>query len=137
MSLYEQDFYQWIEEQAALLKAGALSQLDVENLIEEVESMGKSQKKELYSRLIILISHLLKWDYQPDQRSKSWKSTILTQRKELKLLLMDNPSLRRLIPEAVNQIFEDSVDFAVDETGLPESAFPETCPYSIENIMGE
>ena len=67
MSLYEQDFYQWIEEQAALLKAGALSQLDVENLIEEVESMGKSQKKELYSRLIILISHLLKWDYQPDQ----------------------------------------------------------------------
>jgi hypothetical protein len=137
MSLYEQDFYQWIEEQAALLKAGALSQLDVENLIEEVESMGKSQKKELYSRLIILISHLLKWDYQPDQRPKSWKSTILTQRKELKLLLMDNPSLRRLIPEAVNQIFEDSVDFAVDETGLPESAFPETCPYSIENIMGE
>ncbi len=137
MSLYEQDFYQWIEEQAALLKAGALSQLDVENLIEEVESMGKSQKKELYSRLIILISHLLKWDYQPDQRSKSWKSTMMTQRKELKLLLMDNPSLRRLIPEAVNQIFKDSVDFAVDETGLPESAFPETCPYSIESIMGE
>jgi hypothetical protein len=137
MSLYEQDFYQWIEEQAALLKAGALSQLDVENLIEEVESMGKSQKKELYSRLIILISHLLKWDYQPDQLSKSWKSTIMTQRKELKLLLMDNPSLRRLIPEAVNQIFKDSVDFAVDETGFPESAFPETCPYSIENIMGE
>ena len=101
MSLYNQDFYQWTQEQAALLKAGALSQLDVENLIEEVESMGKTQKKELYSRMAVLLMHLLKWDFQTEQRSGSWKSTILTQRRELKFLLQDNPSLKRLIPDAV------------------------------------
>jgi hypothetical protein len=137
MSLYEQDFYQWTLEQAALLKSGALSQLDVENLIEEVESMGKSQKKELLSRLTVLVMHLLKWDFQPDHQSKSWKSTILTQRKEIRNLIDDNPSLRRIIPEKIGLLFTDAVEIAAVETGLPESVFPETCPYSVDEILGE
>lgn len=136
MSLYEQDFYQWTQEQSALLKAGALSQLDVENLIEEVESMGKSQKKELYSRMAVLLMHLLKWDFQAEQRSGSWKSTILTQRRELRFLLKDNPSLKRAIPEAIELVYRDAVEDAAAETGLPESAFPESCQYSTEEIMG-
>ena len=78
MSLYDQDFYQWTQEQSELMKAGALSQLDISNLIVEVESMGKSQKRELLSRITVLLMHLLKWDYQPDRRSGSWKSTINT-----------------------------------------------------------
>ena len=136
MSLYEQDFYQWTQEHAGLLKAGALSQLDVENLIEEVESMGKSQKKELFSRLTILLMHLLKWDYQPEFQSRSWKSTIVTQRKEIRNLLEDNPSLRRIIQEKADILYRDAVEIASAETGLSESSFPETCPYTIEYIMG-
>jgi hypothetical protein len=137
MSLYEQDFYEWTQEQADLLKAGALSQLDIENLIEEIESMGKSQKKELLSRLTVLLMHLLKWDYQQDHRSKSWKSTIITQRKEIRNLLDDNPSLRRIIPEKADMLYKDAVEIASAETGLPETAFPETCPYTIEQIIEE
>ncbi len=136
MSLYEQDFYQWTQEQAALLKAGALAQLDIENLIEEVESMGKSQKRELYSRLVVLIMHMLKWDYQPDMQSRSWENTILTQRREIRFLIQDNPSLKRTVFEAANFVYRDSVDAASIETGLPISAFPENCPYSVEQIMG-
>jgi len=136
-NLYEQDFYQWTIEQANLLKAGALSQLDIENLIEEIESMGKSQKKELFSRMAVLLMHLLKWDYQTVHRSGSWKSTILTQRRELKFLLNDNPSLKKLIPDVVVSVYHDSRLSAAAETGLPESAFPESCPYTSEQIMGE
>lgn len=136
-NLYDQDFYQWTIEQANLLRSGALSQLDIENLIEEVESMGKSQKKELFSRMAVLLMHLLKWDYQTDQRSGSWRSTILSQRRELKFLLQDNPSLKKLIPNAVSAVYQDSRLSAAAETGLSESSFPGTCPYTIEQIMGE
>ncbi len=137
MSLYDQDFYQWTQEQAELMKAGALSQLDISNLIEEVESMGKSQKRELLSRMTVLLMHLLKWDYQPEQRSGSWKSTIRTQRREIKFLLLDNPSLKRSVQDASISVYPDSKTSASDETGLPESAFPETCPYTVEQIMSQ
>lgn len=99
--------------------------------------MGKSQKKELFSRIAVLLMHLLKWDYQAEQRIGSWKSTTLTQRRELKFLLQDNPSLNRIIPDVVISVYSDSRLSAAAETGLPESAFPETCPYDIKQIMGE
>jgi hypothetical protein len=136
-STYEQDFYKWTQEQAELLKAGALSQLDVENLIEEIESIGKSQKRALISRITVLLMHLLKWDYQPDRRSGSWKSTIITQRKEIKRLLKDNPGLKSIITEMLTETYLDAAEIASAETELPESTFPETCPYTIEHIMGE
>jgi hypothetical protein len=81
--------------------------------------------------------HLLKWDYQPDRRSGSWKSTIITQRKEIKRLLKDNPGLKRVVSEMLAETFSDAVEIASAETGLPDSAFPETCPYTVEQLMGE
>ena len=118
------------------MKAGALSEIDIENLIEEIESMGKSQKRALESRLTVLIMHILKWDYQPEYQSKSWKSTIITQRKEIIRLLRMNPGLRNTLNDLFNEIYNDAVEIASAETGLTESSFPKTCPYTIEQVMG-
>jgi hypothetical protein len=137
VSLYNQDFYQWTQEQAALLRAGALSRLDVENLVEEIESMGKSQKKELVSRLAVLIMHLLKWDYQSERRSKSWLKTIATQRTEIDFILFDNPSMKHDLPETIDRAYKAAVKRAVAETGKKIDVFPEACPYTIDQIMGE
>ena len=136
MSLYNQDFYLWTQEQAALLKAGTLSQLDIENLTEEIESMGKSQKKEMTSRLTILIMHLLKWDYQSGRRGKSWLKTIATQRTEIEILLYDNPSLKHSLPDTILIAYRLAVKQAATETELHIEEFPISCPYSIDKIMG-
>ncbi len=133
--LYEQDFYQWTHEQAGLLKAGALSQLDIPNLIEEIESMGRSEKRELRSRLTVLLMHLLKWDYQPDRRSGSWKSTISTQRMDIDFVLKDNPSLKHNLGIVIDETYRVARQRAADETGLPESVFPSSCPYTVDHIM--
>jgi Domain of unknown function DUF29 len=135
MMLYEQDFYQWTHEQAELMKAGALSQLDIPNLIEEIESMGRSEKRELRSRLTVLLMHLLKWDYQPDRRSGSWKSTINTQRMDIDFVLKDNPSLKHNLEIVIDETYRVARQRAVDETGLPESVFPLSCPYTVDHIM--
>jgi hypothetical protein len=137
MSLYDQDYYQWTQEQAGLLKIGALSQLDVENLIEEIESMGKSQKKELINRLTVLIAHLLKWDYQPERRGRSWELTIKAQRIQIRRHISENPSLKSMLLNAVILAYEVATLSAAAETGLSESTFPETCPYSVEYLLGE
>ena len=133
--LYEQDFYQWTQEQTELMKAGALSQLDIPNLIEEIESMGKTQKHELINRLTVLLMHLLKWDYQPERRSRSWELTIKEQRIRIKNHLLENPSLKYSISEYVSIAFEIAVVKALKETRLPESAFPLSCPYTVDHIM--
>ena len=108
--LYEQDFYQWTQEQTELMKAGALSQLDIPNLIEEIEAMGRSEKRELRSRLTVLLMHLLKWDYQPDRRSGSWKSTINTQRMDIDFVLKDNPSLKHNLEMVINETYQIARD---------------------------
>ena len=133
--LYEQDFYQWTQEQTELMKAGALSQLDIPNLIEEIEAMGRSEKRELRSRLTVLLMHLLKWDYQPDRRSGSWKSTINTQRMDIDFVLKDNPSLKHNLEIVIGETYRVARQRAADETGLPESVFPLSCPYTVEHIM--
>jgi len=135
MNLYDQDFYQWTHEQAELMKAGALSRLDIPNLIEEIESMGRSEKRELRSRLTVLLMHLLKWDYQPDRRSGSWKSTINTQRMDIDFVLKDNPSLKHNLEMVINETYQIARERAADETGLPESVFPLSCPYTVDHIM--
>lgn len=137
MSLYDQDFYLWTQKQAALLKAGALSQLDIENLTEEIESMGKSQKKELLSRLVILLMHMLKWNHQSDKRGRSWLKTIATQRTEIEILLYDNPSLKHELPNIVPKAYRLAVKQASTETGLSIGCFPLNCQYTIEQIMGD
>lgn len=133
--LYETDFYAWTLEQVKLLKQGQLNQLDVLNLIEEIESLGKREKQELRNRLGILIGHILKWQYQSDKRSNSWKATIREQRRRIKEHLEDNPSLKSYLSEAVFLAYQDGVDLAIQETNLPDKTFPTENPYSISQIL--
>lgn len=134
-NLYETDFYAWANEQAALLRAGKLSAADVENIAEEIESMGRTEKRELVSRLTVLLLHLLKWRFQPVRRGNSWRTTIRIQRLDLSRHLKDNPSLKAKIPEAVADAYITALIQAADETGLPEATFPAECPWSYDQII--
>ena len=133
--LYEQDFYAWTQTTAALIRAGKWYDLDREALAEEVESLGKSQHRELGSRLDVLVMHLLKWRYQSSEHSGSWRSTIRTQRRELRRLLQQNPSLRPLGASVIADGYSDARLEASDETGLPLATFPETCPWTPEQVL--
>ena len=135
--LYEHDFYAWANEQAALLRAGNLSVADIEHIAEEIESMGKTEKRELVSRLAVLLLHLLKWRYQPERRSANWEATVIVQRHDLSDHLADNPSLKAQLPAAISRAYSNAAPIAVGETGLPKSTFPTTCPWSFEQIMDE
>ena len=134
-SLYDRDFYAWANEQAALLRAGKLSQADIEHIAEEIESMGRTEKRELVSRLTILLLHLLKWQYQPLPQGASWRKTIRIQRHDIADHLDDNPSLKPVIPEAIERAYRKAVDEAELETGMPEGTFPTACLWSFEEMM--
>lgn len=134
-NFYETDFYAWTQEQAKLLKHQQWNQLDLPNLIEEIESLGKQQRAELRNHLKVLIGHLLKWEYQPGQRSRSWLMTIRIQRRDTQELLEENPSLKPYLQEALQKIYESGRDLAVGETNLPLKTFPENCPYTLEEIF--
>ncbi len=136
-SLYEQDFYAWANQQAALLRAGQLSAADIEHIAEEIESMGKTEKRELVSRLAILLLHMLKWQFQPERRGASWRASIRNTRDQLADHLSDNPSLKARLPEAIATAFRYASRDATAETGLPESTFPGACPWSVGQIMDE
>jgi len=136
-SLYEQDFYAWTQEQASLLRHGKWQQLDLPNLIEEIESLGKQQRQELRNRLGVLIGHLLKWQYQPQQRSRSWLATIRIQRRDTQKLLQENLSLKPYLEEAVQYAFENGRDLAIAETDLPDQVFPEQCPYTVDAMLDD
>ncbi len=132
---YDIDYYKWANDQAKLLRSGNLQDADIDHIAEEIESMGKSEKRELISRLKILLIHLLKWDYQPARQSKSWKNTIKVQRMEIIDHLEDNPSLRHKLDEILVKAYNRSRIEAATETGLDETTFPVTCPYSFEKVM--
>ncbi len=132
---YETDFYGWANEQSALLREGRLAEADIANIAEEIESMGRCEKRELVSRLAVLLTHLLKWRYQPAGRGSSWNASIRVQRKRLTDHLADNPSLKSKIPEAVSRAYEEAVVIAADETKLGEAALPADCPWSFDEIM--
>ncbi len=133
--LYETDFYAWTQQQAELLKLGKLNALDISNLLEEIESLGKQQKQELRNRLGILIGHLLKWEYQPDFRSKSWRVTIREQRRRIKEHLIENPSLKPYLNQAIFQAYQDGIDLVSQETPLDKKDLPTECMYTIEEIF--
>ena len=135
--LYDTDFYAWTERQAELLRAEEFEAVDWDNLIEEIVAMGAAQRRELTSRLQVLIMHLLKWQYQPDLRSKSWGYTIRNQRNELTYLLEESPSLRTLLLERIAVAYPRAVKDALEETGFLRSPFPATCPYRAEEILDE
>lgn len=132
---YEADYYGWTQEQAALLRERRLTELDLEHLIEELECMGASERRELLSRLGVLLAHLLKWQYEPDYRGKSWVNTIREQRRMIPLHLKQNPSLKSKLTEFMVDAYQLGRGIAADETGLPENTFPDICPWAFEQVM--
>lgn len=136
-TLYDQDFYAWANEQAALLRSGRLSEADIEHVAEEIESMGKSEKRELVSRLTVLLLHLLKWQFQPSRRGSSWETSIANTRDDLADHLTDNPSLRAQLDAAIAAAYRRAYREAATETGLGKGAFPTACPWSFEQMIAE
>ncbi len=134
MAIYETDFYTWTQQQAAFLKSGRFSEVDLKNLIEEVESMGRSEKRELERRLTVLLLHLLKWQYQPLYRGRSWELSIDEQRLQFKKVLKDNPGLKNQLNEILNDAYEISIIKAAKETKLDKKTFPLTCPWKLQEI---
>ncbi|HEY3847759.1 MAG TPA: DUF29 domain-containing protein [Acetobacteraceae bacterium] len=136
-SLYERDFYAWANEQAALLRAGKLDSADIENIAEEIESMGRSEKRELVNRLAVLLLHLLKWRFQPGLRGNSWRLTIKEQRYRLHRHMNDNPSLKSQLDGAMSDAYGLAQIRTERETGLPRATFPQDCPFTFDQAMTE
>ena len=134
-SLYDRDFYLWIQATAQQLKEGKFNEIDIPNLIEEIESMGRSEKRELKSRLIVLLMQLLKWQYQPEKRSESWRSTISEQRICIEGLLEDSPSLQPLISEVFDDCYQKARLKASEETGIKLNFFPKESPFTLEETL--
>lgn len=132
---YERDFYGWLMQNAKLMREGNFSKIDAGNIAEELESMGKSEKRELINRLAILLAHLLKWRYQTTKRSTSWKNTIAVQRIDIYGLLEDSPSLRHEIEEKIAVAYEKAILGAENETGIEKSRFPEQCPFTLDQML--
>jgi Domain of unknown function DUF29 len=135
VALYDADFYAWSIQQARLLRAGEFSRLDVENIAEELESMGRRDKREIDSRLVVLMAHLLKWQVQVGFRSRSWSATIREQRERIADLLSESPSLRAMIGSVRPALYDRARCAAADETGLAETAFPTNCPFTTDQIL--
>ena len=138
-SNYDTDFYEWTQHQAAALAAGHVSELDLANLAEEIESLGKRDRRGLGSRLEVVVMHLLKWLYQPEMRETdhSWENTILEQRGSIARILRDSPSLRREVPDMIAEDYHRARRRAQYETGLPLETFPEMCPWTAEQVLDE
>lgn len=134
---HDEDFYGWAMANASLLKQGKIGEADMEYIIEELEEMVSSNECQLINRLAILISHLLKWQLQPDFRGRSWSGTIKEQRHRIKRLIKKNPSLNPKIYESVEEGFLDSKDLIEKETPIDLKLLPATCPYTFEQIMDD
>ena len=142
-TLYESDYSAWAQRHAELLRAGRYAELDLDHLLEELSDMSKSERRELENRLLILLAHLLKWEYQYPMLSgrwrefdgRSWRVTIIEQRTRLAKLLKQAPGLQTLLAEAINTVYADAVQLASDETGLPPDTFPSHCPYTVEHLL--
>lgn len=131
---YGVDYARWCEEQGALLRAGRLDVLDREHLAEEIESLGRSDRREIESRLKSLLMHLLKWEHQPEKRTPSWRTSIVEQRRQMAKVVKESPSLRNYDRSVLAEEYEYARAEAAEETGLAIERFPETCPYSLDQI---
>ena len=134
-TLYNSDFYGWTKTQAQLLREEKWETLDKLNLIEEIETLGRQERRELTNRLALLLGHLLKWQHQPEKRSNSWLATIREQRTQINRILADSPSLKSYLEEAFLLSYQDGINLAVKETNLPYETFPENCHYEITQIL--
>ena len=133
--LYDRDFYEWTLRNAELLRAGKASEADLDHIAEEIEDMGKRERRELVSRLGVLIGHLLKWQAQPDRRTRSWEATIRPQREEISDLLEEMPSLRRYLEGNLAKAYRHGVIAASTETRLPIEDFLSTSPFSLDVLL--
>lgn len=131
---YDSDFYSWSQEQGRLVREGRWAEIDRENVAEEIESLGREQFNKLESAFRVLLMHMLKWDHQPERRSRSWALSIREQRIVLRNVIADNPGLKPRIEEAMARGYEMARVAAANETGLPEKILPETCPYSFDDV---
>ncbi len=131
----DEDFALWCAQQGELLRKGRRATVDRENLAQEIESLGRSERKEIRKRLRVLLAHLLKWGFQPAKRKGGWKATILLQRRELLRTLDENPSLRAHPRDVLLETYEIARIKAADETDLPEEAFPTRCPFTVEQVL--
>ena len=132
---YEDDLYTWAREQVALLRAGRLSEVDARNVAEELSDVGNELAFRLESAIAVLTMHLLKWDHQPEKRSRSWALTVREQRRRIAKLLRKNPGLKSELAEALADGYADGRGRALDETGLPDDAIPEVCPYAFDEMI--
>ena len=133
---YDKDVILWAQEQAALLRSGQFSQLDIEHLADEIEDVGKSEKRELASRMAVLLAHLLKWQHQPQRRGASWQTTIKIQRKGIDLAIKATPSLKAALrdPDWQQTVWGDAIDLATREAGL-DMDFGDTCPWTMDQVL--
>ena len=133
--LYDTDYYLWLQQTAKSLASRNVDALDWDNLLEEIESLGRREKKAIKSNLRIVILHLLKWNYQVEKRSQSWIYSIAEHRQRLYDDFETSPSLKRYCQEIFLQVYEEARKLASKETGLSLNHFPETCPFLLENVL--
>ena len=134
-SLYDTDYLIWIKTTVEKLRVHDYSNIDWENLIEEIEDMGRSERRSLESNLIVVLTHLLKWQYQPELRSSSWKGSIVEHRRRIRKALKESPSLKPYLEEVFAECYLDAVEQASAETELPVETFPQLCPYTSAEIL--
>src|SRR5688500_7061590 len=135
LSLYDRDFFAWSQEQGRLLKARSAADLDWKNLAEEIEGLGRSDRREIRSRMGVILQHLLKWQFQPAGRSGSWAASLLEQRSRLDELLEESPSLRSYPAEIIDKEYPLARQSAAGDTALPIETFPPECPYSMQEVL--
>lgn len=134
---HEEDVYGWAIHTAELLRSGKMSEVDFDNIIEEMESLGRSEKHELINRLSLVISHLLKWQFQPTMRGHIWIYSIKEQRKRSRIHLRKNPSLKHMLDEILIDAYDVAISKAARETALDEKTFPKECPYTFDQMMDD
>jgi len=134
---YLEDFSSWIDQTAQLLRERRWHEIDMPSLIEEVEDLGKSERRGIASQLTRLLLHLLKWQYQPQRRSDSWLDSITDARTQIELAIEDSPSLRNYPAEQLEESYQRARRQAVKQTGMEISMFPEACPYLLEVVLAE
>lgn len=134
-NLYNRDYYLWLSHTAQLISEGKLSEVDTANLIEEIEDMGRSEKRAIESNLVVVLLHLLKYKYQPERRTNSWKSSIREHRRRLRKAFSASPSLKGYCEEVFSECYQDGREQAADETELPLNTFPPESPFTLDETL--
>jgi hypothetical protein len=135
--LYDTDFAEWTRHNAELLRSGRVSEADLEHIAEEIEDMGKRERRSLHNRSVRLIEHLLKWRYQPERRGASWTRTIILQRRSIRRLLGENPSFRAGFADVVAEAYDDAAAVVSEVMNRPRNELPVSCPFTVEQLLTE